>query len=116
MDESSVKFIALATRFNRLLDRNIISSEEYAHNLVITAQAYDEVDDSTVQAIAQNVPVVARTAVAEELARVLAADYRFELVIGGPGPSDELREELRHCYEARMKAFAAALDGALRTV
>lgn len=93
-----------------------ISLDEFASNVILGACLLSEPCDSeTAQAIADTVPDAAVPLVLLEIEKILAPDYRYILHIGGPGPSPEVREQLRSRYETRMIEAALAIKAALKS-
>ena len=110
-------YITTAQKFSRLLVNSIITVDEYAENLLNSCVCLPEIDGTTAHAVATTVPEIARERLNQEIEMVLASNYRFpELHYGGPGPSQELREEMRHLYETRIRACASALAAAFGEV
>lgn len=110
------KYVARAEKFSRVLLLDKITVDEYAENLLSSHAGLPEIDESTARAVAVTIPEIAREAIGQEIAKVLAPDYRFpDLHYGGPGPSPEMREETRRLYESRVRTYALALASALGT-
>lgn len=107
-------YLSTAQKYSRLLIAGKITINEYAENLLNSCVGESEMDDTIARAIAVAVPDVARERLDQEIAKILDASYRYpKLHFGGPGPSEEVREEKRRLYETRIRAFAAALAKAL---
>ena len=111
---SNSEYIKTANKYKRLLLDSKINIDEYAENLITSCVLMPEIDRTTAHLIAASVPEIARESLGQKIARVLASNYRFpELQYGGSGPSQEVREEIRRLYQARIQACASALISAL---
>jgi hypothetical protein len=109
-------YISTAQKYASLFTAAKITVDEYAENLLSYCVCYPEIDDPTAHVLAATIPEIARERIHCEIAKILSPKYRFpELHYGGPGPSNDVRESTRRCYEDRIRACASLLTKALKT-
>jgi hypothetical protein len=107
---SNESYVSTALKFARLASVSKISLDEYAFNLLDSSALLSEFNDSTVQAVVDSVPGVARMRLIDEIAKVVAPGWQLrDIHYGGPGPGRVQREQTRRLYESRIRAFAEAL-------